>query len=130
MRLISADSYSYGEGTFPWFGLLDPKLFQRYTWLLPQSIYAPVLIPTIGVSAGRVIVGITSPSQDIIVFQREILSSILSPEKNVRVSSVVHSPSVSSQGVSVGSPQKKTLLEVGEPSYSVTTRRGSTSVSI
>jgi hypothetical protein len=65
MRLISADSYSFGQVPFAWSGLLDPKLFQRYTWLLPPSLFSPVVIPTIGVSTGRANVNVSSPEYDI-----------------------------------------------------------------
>lgn len=65
MRLISNDTYSFGDTVFAWSGLLDPKLFQRYTWLLPPSLFTPVLIPVVTVSAGRVVVSIATPDYDI-----------------------------------------------------------------
>lgn len=74
MRLISGDAYSFGEGNFAWSGLLDPKLYQRYTWLLTIPIFSPVIIGinkvtsfsvsssieshTRGVSVGNVKVGV------------------------------------------------------------------------
>ena len=59
MRLISSDSYSYGEKAFAWNGLIDPKLFQRYTYLLPEVIFTPVVIPTRSVSTSRASVGVS-----------------------------------------------------------------------
>ncbi len=62
MRLISADSYSYGEKGYAWNGLIDPKLFQRYTYLLPEVIFNPAVIPTKSVSTLRASVSVASPT--------------------------------------------------------------------
>jgi hypothetical protein len=65
MRLISSDTYSFGDVPFAWSGLIDPKLFQRYTWLLPASLFTPVLIPLVSVSTGKVGVSIASVEYDV-----------------------------------------------------------------
>ncbi len=51
MRLISSDTYSFGEDTFAWSGVIDPKLYQRYTWLLSIPIFTPVAIGIAGVAS-------------------------------------------------------------------------------
>jgi hypothetical protein len=65
MRLISSDTYSFGEIPFAWSGLIDPKLFQRYTWLLPASLFTPVIIPLVNVSTGKIGVSIASIDYDV-----------------------------------------------------------------
>jgi hypothetical protein len=37
MSLFIPDSYYYGEKEFPWGGLIEPKLYQRISWLLVVS---------------------------------------------------------------------------------------------
>jgi hypothetical protein len=37
MSLFTPDSFHYGESQFPWGGLLEPKLYQRFKWLLVIS---------------------------------------------------------------------------------------------
>jgi hypothetical protein len=37
MSLFIPDSYYYGEKEFPWGGLIEPKLYQRVSWLLVVS---------------------------------------------------------------------------------------------
>jgi hypothetical protein len=49
MSLFTPDSFHYGEREFPWGGLLEPKLYQRFKWLLVVSRITPVIgkIPVI-----------------------------------------------------------------------------------
>lgn len=80
MRLISADSYSFGAVPFAWSGLIDPKLYQRYPWLLPELIVpSPVVIPVLSVSTGRVTVGITTPDYDVTTSSRKKHMKISEP---------------------------------------------------
>ena len=79
MRLISNDTYSFGDTTFAWSGLLDPKLFQRYTWLLPPSLFIPIVIPLIGVSTGKVGVSVSSIGYDVTTSVRRKNMEVGSP---------------------------------------------------
>lgn len=49
MRLLVPESFSYGDQPFPWDGLVDPKLFQRVTWLLVP--FRPVRVPLISMES-------------------------------------------------------------------------------
>jgi hypothetical protein len=105
MRLISVDSYSYGDKAFAWSGLLDPKLFQRYTYLLPELIVpSPVTIPILSTSFGRVGADVSSPSRDVL--------------------------SVASSNVDVTVRQKKDLLSIIASVHGVQAGKKSVSVSI
>jgi hypothetical protein len=76
MRLVSNDTYSFGDGTFAWFGLIDPKLFQRYTWLLSIPIFTPVTIGIKGVGSSTIPSGITALSQKVSVGSPKIGVSV------------------------------------------------------
>ncbi|MFA5396571.1 MAG: hypothetical protein WC346_11245 [Methanogenium sp.] len=76
MRLISNDTYSFGEGTFAWSGVIDPKLYQRYTWLLTIPIFTPVAIGVVGVSSNRFISGISTKSFGISVSNTKVSVSV------------------------------------------------------
>jgi len=61
MRLFVPDSYSFdGDNTFPWMGLIDPKLIQRVPWLLPLLV-RPTKVPVI--SMGTVVTSDSELSQ-------------------------------------------------------------------
>lgn len=51
MSLVVPESFHYGHFDFPWFGLIEPKLYRRRKWLLtyPET-YGPVPVITVGTS--------------------------------------------------------------------------------
>ena len=58
--MINPSSYYYGETPFPWEGLIVPKLFQRYQWLL-------VLVPVVGKVSVICVQPTMSASSDIVL---------------------------------------------------------------
>ena len=84
MSLFTPDSFHYGEREFPWGGLLEPKLYQRFKWLL-----------VISKMTGKIPVISMCPSNTVFVSGAECFSGcnpsevLLSPQGHVSVSFTV-----------------------------------------